>query len=85
MMQHEILVNKNIACYLSTITTVAFIVPSVSSDCTTICFLVFQHYFFLADHIQKFLCVAFSLRTPFVPLMYNLVCEINYIEQSLTL
>ena len=83
MIQYEKLVNKNVACYLTT-TTVAFIVPSESSDCTTIYFVVFQHYFFLVDHIQKFLCVAFSLRTPFIPLMCNLFCEINYIEQSFT-
>ena len=84
MIQYEKLVNKNIACYLATITTVAFIVPSESSYCTTICFVVFQHYFFLVDHIQKFLYVAFSLRTPFIPLMCNLLCEINYTEQSFT-
>ena len=84
MILYEKLVNKNIACYLTTITKVAFIVPSESSDCTTTYFIVFQHYFFLVKHIQKFLCFAFFLRTPFIPLMCNLVCEINYIEQSFT-
>jgi hypothetical protein len=60
VIQYEKVVNRNIACHLTTITTIAFIVPSESSDCTTICFVVFQHYFFLVDHIQKFLYVAFS-------------------------
>ena len=82
MIQYEQHVDKNIACYLTTITTAAFIVPSKSSDCTAIYFIVFQHYFFLVDRIKKFLCVAFSFRAPFILVMCNLVCEINYIEQS---
>ena len=40
-----------------------------------------QLYLFLVDHIKKFLFVAFPLRTPFIPPMCNLVCEINYIDQ----